>query len=387
MPVKLFTGLPGAGKTACLVHEIQKLRESSPDRPIFQMGINGLREGLAHTLTMEQLQNWREELPPGSIVCLDECQEDHLMPLDKGLPKPWVKAISKVRHDGCDFLLTTQHPSLMSAYVRKLVDQHVHCVRKWNTNLVIRYTWGRCMDQPERPSQQKSATEEIGTLPAAVFDDYKSAQLHNMKRKIPRKLYFFVAMVIGAAVLIPTALYFVFGLKDPAKVQAATHVDQGVDALDRMGHSSSTEAETLRTQDYAKWQRPRIEGIPWSAPMFDGLQVQAQPRVFCAAMETGDCHCMTEQGTRYEMPVKLCRQIVHDGLYNPFQSADRAEAGRGQTSQAAAGTPQARQPVGWSAPAQPQASGRWQNGVGAQTYVAPGERGSWNPDAIAGDNG
>jgi zona occludens toxin len=115
MPVKLFTGLPGAGKTASLVAEMKRLAKDEPHRPIFQMGINGLKDGIAIELTMEQLHNWREELPPGSIICIDECQEEHLMPKDLGKPARWVQAITKVRHDGIDFLLTTQHPQNMSA--------------------------------------------------------------------------------------------------------------------------------------------------------------------------------------------------------------------------------------------------------------------------------
>ena len=47
MPVKLFTGLPGAGKTACLVAELLALHEREPERPLFYYGINGLAEGVA----------------------------------------------------------------------------------------------------------------------------------------------------------------------------------------------------------------------------------------------------------------------------------------------------------------------------------------------------
>jgi zona occludens toxin len=105
MPVALFTGLPGAGKTAQLVAEIVRLVETEPGRPIFAFGINGLKEGLAIPLTEEMLHKWWE-LPPGSIIAIDECQEDGsnvdqpvaLMPKDRGLPAAWVQKISKVRH-------------------------------------------------------------------------------------------------------------------------------------------------------------------------------------------------------------------------------------------------------------------------------------------------
>jgi hypothetical protein len=82
--------------------------------------------------------------------------------------------------------------------------------------------------------------------------------------------------------------------------------------------SSKDEASILRQKDFNKWMKPRVDGLPWSAPMFDKLEVQAQPRLYCVADENGGCLCETEQGTRYDEPVKTCRAIVANGVYNPF---------------------------------------------------------------------
>lgn len=319
MFVKLFTGLPGAGKTAQLVAELVRLSKEEPHRPRFYMGINGLTPDLAGELTQEQLARWWEELPPGSIIAIDECQEEHLMPKDRGNPAAWVQRIAKVRHYGMTFLLTTQHPANMSAFVRRLVDQHVHTVCKFGTSIVSRYTWGRCMDEPEKGSAQKSAIEDIGTLPKEVFDLYKSSQLHTRKRRIPRKVYMFAALVLlgaGAAVAVPVL------------VTRAQHHNEQMIAGEAPGSASSAGApasgarvldkDGLRQRDFAKWMEPRVAGLPWSAPMFDELQVRAQPRLFCVAVEDGRCTCMTEQGTRYEVPLDRCRAMVANGVYNPF---------------------------------------------------------------------
>lgn len=344
MPVKLYTGLPGAGKTARLVAEIVALREKEPNRPVYARGIDGLAEGLAEPLPDEVLHKWWE-LPPGAILCIDECQEPGLMPQDRGQPPDWVRRISKVRHEGMDFLLTTQHPSLMSSYVRRLVDQHVHAVRKFNTKVVMWYTWGRCMDTPEKGSSQKAAVSQVGTLPASVFDLYKSAQMHTMKRRLPFKVYAFLALIvlaITAAVAVPILIK-----------RAQTHNVEMITGKRADASSSGAAAESaaeraaqvneaMRAQDFGKWMRPRVAGLPWTAPAFDGQAVTARPMVYCIAVEDGGCSCISEQGTKVDVEPRQCRRIASNGVYNPFlPPADDA-----RSSERAAGSRTSQSPQG-----------------------------------------
>jgi hypothetical protein len=313
MPVTLFTGLPGAGKTATLVKTIVELRAKEPGRPIFQLGINGLKDELAIPLTEEQLHKWWE-LPPGSIICIDECQEDgsnpdqpdSLMPKDRGAPAAWVQRITKVRHHGMDFLLTTQNPSNMSAYVRRLVDRHVHSVVRAK-GIRQTYEWQRCIDDPDNRREKKNAQMSFASVPKEVFDLYKSSQLHTMKVRTPRKFYYMLALLlvaIGLAIAIPYRLH------------KATH-EVGKMAPSA-GAMSEAGAEAMRQHDYAKWAQPRVAGIPWTAPAFDGLKVAAHPRMFCIAVDDGRCSCLTEQGTKLDTPVKVCRGVAAAGIYDPF---------------------------------------------------------------------
>lgn len=380
MPITLFTGLPGAGKTAQLVAEILRLREESSDRPIFALGINGLKEGLAIPLTEQMLHKWWE-LPPGSIICLDECQEDGttpgsipLMPKDRGVPASWVQHISKVRHYGMDFLLTTQDPCNMSAYVRRLVDKHVHTIRKFRTNILQRYTWGRCIDDPYSSKAWKDASPSVGTLPSKVFELYKSSQLHTMKPRIPWKVYAIpvLAIVVGVAVFSVLPL-----------MRRASHVGDAKPASSAsaqpLSGSKRDPDESLRHQDFAKWMRPRIDGLPWSAPMFDKLEVKAEPRLFCVAVDDGRCSCNTEQGTHYAVDVKMCRRIVEDGLYNPFVAPmSRDDAGSASDSEAStdsgrreAASPPAAHAVGAVLDEPVASSGSWKQSSLAAAYQPP----------------
>jgi zona occludens toxin len=312
VPVKVWTGLPGAGKTAVMVDEILKFKAAHPDRPIFAININGLADGVAENLTMEQLHQWWE-LPPGSLICIDECQEDEFFPLDHGKPPEWVKRISKVRHEGMDFWMTTQHPTMISSYVRKLIDQHVHCVRKFNTNVVQRYTWGRCMDACEKGGAQKVAASSVGTLPTHVFHSYKSSNAHNMKRRIPFKAYMVIlAFVVVAGALVAT--WYAYG-----NMKKTTSTAAGGKVVDH-DETKAVEAKDLklRTTDYIKWTEPRVPGMPWTAPAYDTLSVKVNPRVFCIAWEDGHTNCITEQGTKLNVPDKVARLIARDGVYDPF---------------------------------------------------------------------
>jgi zona occludens toxin len=310
--VELFTGLPGSGKTAQLVDRIVELHEKEPGRPVFQIGINGLKEGLAIPLTEDMLSRWWE-LPPGSIICIDECQEDGshpdqpvcLMPKDRGVPSQWVQRITKVRHHGMTFLLTTQNPANMSAYVRRLVDHHVHAVVRAKGVRQV-YTWQRCMDDPDSRSSKKTGEMSFSPVPKRVFDLYKSSSLHTMKVRTPRIWY-----VAGAMAL--AGLFLAFYI--PHKLHKTLHPDTPASLAMSDSHAAS---DGLRIRDFGAWSKPRTPGIPWTAPMFDKLEVKAQPRLFCIAVDDGRCSCLTEQGTRYAVDPKTCRLVAANGIYNPF---------------------------------------------------------------------
>lgn len=381
MPVKIWTGLPGAGKTACMVAAILEFKKQYPDRAVYAINVNGLDSSVASVLTHEELQAWWD-LPPGALICIDECQEDEFFPTDRGTPKEWVKRISKVRHEGMDFWMTTQHPTLMSGYIRKLVDQHVHSVRKFNTQTVQRFTWGRCMDKCESDSSQRTAVSSFGAIPKQVFDLYKSSNAHNMKRRIPMKAFLLpIAAVVAVAAIIAVPLM----IKRMGEHNAASVAHAGSGVAGQNGSQGVKNADdALRSTNFAKWMAPRADGVPWSAPMFDGLTVQAVPRIYCVAVDDGRCHCMTEQGTRYEVKATTCRLMVSDGLYNPFQAPIR-EASRDQgVFRSAPVQPQAPPAIGTQPdPVNSSASlGRRESPIAA-AYVPP-TAGPWNPDPFGG---
>ncbi|ULU23791.1 zonular occludens toxin domain-containing protein [Dyella terrae] len=391
MPVSLFTGLPGSGKTASLVKRITELLEKEPGRPIFQYGINGLKEGLAITLTEEMLHKWWE-LPAGSIICLDECQEDGshpgticLMPKDNGRPSEWVQRITKVRHYGMDFLLTTQHPANMSAYVRRLVDSHVHSVMRAK-GVRQTFSWMRCIDDPDSRREKKVAEMSFAPLPKEVFELYKSSSLHTMKVKTPRIVY-----IGGALVLTAVALAIII----PYRIHKHTEPVKPVVAGGSSADAVAAQDVALRQSDYVKWMKPRVAGVPWTAPAFDTQTVKSEPRLFCIAVDDGRCTCLTEQGTHYEVEANMCRTVAREGIYNPFVAAVGADQSyspsdsqsRGSPRQTAASPPDGRAPLPGGMMAGDVASSQLPHAERqTATSYTPPEYHAWNSDPFGGAN-
>lgn len=380
MPIKLFTGQTGAGKSALMVSEILKFREREPDRPVYVCNLEDASAKLGTVLAVDQLPNWLD-LPSNSLICIDECNEEGIFPPDSGKPALWVAKLIKNRRQGVDFWITTVHPSLMSPYVRKLVAEHVHNVRKFKSDVIVRHQWPRCMDKCETDGTQKTAITTVGTLPKHAFAEYTSAKAHTIKRSIPFKAMMLPAcafLAIAALCIVP---YMLKRLHQHAAT-AVTGADVQPSHAQPFGGSSVSPDASLRSTDFAKWMAPRIAGLPWTAPMFDDLKVQAIPRLFCVAIEDGRCFCNTEQGTRYDVPVLRCRQIVASGVYNPFQPDPQQQENRSAGATAAG---KAQPPLPSTLPSDPvnsSASAKPAISPIATPYVPP-TYGVWNPEAFS----
>ena len=132
MPIELVTGLPGAGKSLGAVSRMLEWRQSDASRPVFVLGVDGLKDGVAQVITPEDLERWHE-YPAGSIFVVDEAQK--YFPMRRAGDAPaWIRKLSEHRHLGHDFLLMTQAPGYLDTYVRGLIDRHTHLVRKFGTH-------------------------------------------------------------------------------------------------------------------------------------------------------------------------------------------------------------------------------------------------------------
>lgn len=322
MAIRLFTGVPGAGKSLCLVDEACKLREREPDRPFFNCGIDDLRPDVATPI--DSVKDWRD-LPDGSVVLVDEAWRQFPPHPPGRQPDEWILALAEHRHRGFDFFVATQSPTQIAKFVRDLVEQHTHLVRKFGTNNVQRITWESAHTDVKSLSAVKQAQVKLWRYPKERFHLYKSATMHTVKRRVPKRVF----VALGLLLLLPLFGWIGWrSLHHLASMDAVADAASVPAAAASSGQGAATLAARGEVVTPAQWMHqrlPRVRGVPWSAPMWDDLRATTVPDLLCVEYESDDrdsvlCSCYTEQATLLpRVPGRVCRQAAEHGVYNPYR--------------------------------------------------------------------
>jgi len=306
--IELITGLPGHGKT---LYALERYRKTK--RPIYYHGIKELR-----LPWFEWAPSKWEELPSGALFIIDEAQ--FIFPLrGRGEPDQWIAQLATHRHKGIDFVLITQNPMLLDSFVRRLVDHHLHVVRKFGTRnaTIHEYTTG------VREEVSKSRGESIRhewRYPSDVFALYKSAELHTVKARIPARVFVFAALIIG----LPLGGWLWWnssGLwrgKGDAPAAAGAGQAQGGGASRSTGSSSQ---QHLSAAEYVAQAQPRVPGLEYTAPIYDQVtQPKQAPYPSACVASATRCVCYSQQATHLDMPKELCLSIVRRGFFVAWEA-------------------------------------------------------------------
>ncbi len=321
--IRLFTGLPGAGKTAHAVAIALELMQQG--RPVYVSNMNGM--AIPGAIPFEDPRKW-EELPSDAVLIVDEAQRFWRASRSLDVP-PEVQAMETHRHLGIDFLLTTQQPNYLLKHLRGLVGEHVHHLRRTNGSAQT-WTWKGVCDEPDNLSERDRADVSMFVYPKHVFGMYTSTEKDTHRPGIPRKWKF-----VGAAA-VALLLLVMFG-PDYLKSKTLESARLKREAADgspakppTQGGDPRKRKRPLSLREYVAQLRPRVGAAPWSAPIFDDRQVVAEPEVYCVSSGAGlDAQgsyrpashtCLTEQGTAYELDAKTARSLARTGnMYNPFK--------------------------------------------------------------------
>ena len=350
MPIEIFTGLPGNGKTAFMMERLQQEAEKG-ERPLFAAGINGLEPGLATVL--EDPRKWNEVregeegtcnctagpaghahvVPDGSLIFVDEAWKwfGHLHDASRQATPPHVLQLAEHRHRGLDFVWTAQGPNQIYPFARTLIASHTHMVRRFGTQLVEQFKWSELQDDVKSPARREQAMRNTRALPKHVFGSYKSAEIHTIKPKIPFRVFAIPLMLIAA---------IAFGWLAYNKIRPAQASDTPAEAASAGSPAPPPAWETapgqrdpakpLTPTEYAEVHLPRFAVMPWTAQIFDERPAISDPQLYCMASgpglngagewTEGGCHCVTEQGTRYDLGDGECRRVARWGTpYNPYR--------------------------------------------------------------------
>ncbi|MGC3965316.1 MAG: zonular occludens toxin domain-containing protein [Rhodocyclaceae bacterium] len=331
--ITLITGTPGAGKTAYAVAQLEEFIAANPDRPVYVMGIPEL---LLWHAVVPPVSDWTIQVqadedaslleavftfPEGALIIIDEAQKV-FRPRSVGSKVPdYVAAFEKHRHQGLDFWLITQAPTLVDSNVRKLVGKHIHLRALWSGRKL--YEWAECSD-PESRTDRAAAAVRSYKLPKGIFGKYKSASVHvKQRQRAPLAVY---GVAIGVAVVGFLGWRAYHRLTaDKTPVPATRSAEQsgpvGVPALPQGGQQVPAPGQQIAGATVSDWT-PRITTRPETAPMYDGIrQVKTMPVVVgCVAM-ADRCTCFTEQGTDAFLDDGQCREWLKHPPFNPWRES------------------------------------------------------------------
>lgn len=317
--ITIITGLPGNGKTLFALWYIKKYAESE-NRPVFYSGITDLQ--LPWTLI--EPEKWLD-LPPGAIMVIDECQFVFpKKPNGATLPDYYSK-LATHRHMGIDIFLITQHPSLVDAFVRKLIGRHFHAVRKFGMARSTIYEWAAVNDSPTSLASQKAAIPFRWSFPSEVYGWYKSAEAHTVKRSIPAKLILailFVIFVICFGFYMLKAYQRRAGVGvDPQPVRAVgvSSSAAGVASGHGVGSAPGYVDPMADAKAFVFMNTPRVVGMPHTAPKYDELTKPKRVPVPAMCVSSSKaCKCFTQQATPIDVGADSCRQFARDGFFQEF---------------------------------------------------------------------
>jgi len=319
--ITLLTGLPGNGKTLSLVERLDKLAKQG--EVIYVHGVNGLK--VPH-IPLDDPERWYD-VPSGSVVVIDEAQK--VFPVRGGTQAPPAKvaAFQTLRHRGLKAYLVTQHPKLIDSAVRQLIGAHFHYERMMGMAMSRQFEWPQCVIDPRAKSARRSASTSTYTFPRRIYDLYRSAEVHNVKRRIPKVVKVAACiMAFAVAAMVGGAYWF----KRHA-LASQTHVaDASASASDGSAKTSSSstallpsnphqgERHVMTREEYIETRTPRFAGFPGSAPIYDELaKPTVMPKPVACIASKKSCKCYTQQATLIPgTPEGMCRDIAENGYFD-----------------------------------------------------------------------
>jgi len=318
--LKLVTGSPGDGKTSNELWDF--LYDKQYDgRPKFCTPIKGFDPSKHGVTPIEHIKDW-EDLPDGSLIFVDEAQ-DYLGVISGREPPHWIKQLAKHRHRGFDFIMTTQSPMFVHSFARGLCKPHVHYFRPWNMK-GARSTWDSVQNDPNTKTARKSGQTQLVTPNPKVFELYTSTVLDTHKPRPPWKL-----IVVGVLALLVLASSTFVALHNLRSVDQdlATSEQSGIPPVATSVKQVSGDVAKSVEDQQPVWTeetiQPRLQGMPWSAPVYDRLTAPSDfPRVAaCIFSKTKGCNCSTQQGTPIDVPESACLAYVKGGSFDPWRSS------------------------------------------------------------------
>jgi len=341
VPINFVTGLPRQGKTLFTFIQIQE-RAKKENRPVFYCNIPEVT--LPGWTEIDHPDKWME-CPNDSIIVVDELQ-DFWGAASSGarVPMP-ILELSKHGKRGIDFYFITQDPTLVHNTPRKLCETHWHVVRAFGSENAVAYKHRGMQTDPSKvahkaekypwryPKEAFGKKDKAGNWIAKPW--YKSADVHNVQRKIPLKVW---AIPVAIMVAIGSGWFAVssilsYGSKMANTAAAAAGVPSdtaGSSAVARPpgapGVSGPGVRAPLSTDEWLALRVERIKGLPQTMPIYDDVtRPTVAPYPAACVHMSGTCKCYTQQATLMQVPGELCLQVVKHGYFVDWRQEQQGQ--------------------------------------------------------------
>jgi len=338
------TGKPGHGKTLNTIREVDQ-KAHAEGRVVYYHNINGLKpEQLqAQWFEFEDPEKWFE-LPGDSIIVVDEAQGWFGARDPRARPPEHITRFETMRHQGHEVHLVTQDPRYLDVHLRRLCNSHIHYWRVFKSAQLLRFESEVVVEKVEVKTSFKDADKKSLRLDKRYFGAYTSTNAkHHFQTKVPTKFILALCVILGAGILVYRA-YERYNAEKVAPAStgapAGSVVDQvrdTVGAFIRPAASDGQQGAPQTVEQYLGKRVPRVQDLPGSAPVYDGLTApQSFPKPICIATTDRElivrnygrmqvnivnggaigCRCNTQQGTRLDVSFDFCLSVVENGYFD-----------------------------------------------------------------------
>lgn len=289
---------------------------------------------------------WWDQMPHGAVWIIDEAQD--VFPQrskDKELPE-WIKLLSKHGHHDLTIYFITQDAMQLDVTVRRNCNFTLLLSRPLGRKRANIYTFRGYQERPKdawRRAQllKLAESKQVFKYSKRYQRLYISASAHDhIKPRLPLRLL----VLPAAAIFVAACMWYAWSTlkgqadsKDGTPAASVAAALTGADAPSAAAEAVPSAQRVMTAEEWGKQFTPRIEGVPWSAPAYDGFQVQDYPRPVCyESARFNECRCYTQQGSRLHMPQANCRMIVKNGYWDPYREPAEQAPGDAQGQESAA---------------------------------------------------
>jgi len=239
-----------------------------------------------------------------------------------------------IRHDGVRLELMTQRPTYIDAHIRGLVGVHEHLLRRNGKDESQLFRWDEVEDEPKSDTARRKGDVSAYHFRPSLFQHYKSAEIHTVKRRINWRTKKGAAILGVVALMCAGIAWFFYDSVFASYTQGNEYVAaSGDSAATPTKPEARNSTPVVDENDPVIKFMPRLAGLPWTAPAYDEFPVMDYPRAFC--MISGDqrieritCRCYTQQATPLDLDDMTCISIAKNGYWDARRAPEAVDHDR-----------------------------------------------------------